>query len=400
MEHYPSYKKWLLTFGIFLGTGFGTLVSPIVHTLSLEYPDVAMSTIRSITTIPSLISFFLGLVLSSIVGKKISYRMTLILGCLFCAVGGVLPAVWNNTFTAIIISRVIFGLGFAVFAMRNAVVTRAFGTKESAKWMGYGGFLGGGVSMLLGTVSGILGDINWRYCFMLHALAIVSLLLIVWLYREKETIVEAEPTATKVAKSAPHPMIAVYFLITLAGTLCLYPFFSAISTFVADRGIGTAAEAGLTTSAYTLGGALLGLIFGWATAKFDRWVVPASCVIVILGYVLVLSATTSIVPAILGGGLCGAGFGWFMLGTTNWARGVSTESNRALSMTIISSAVSGGSFISSYFITFCKKIGAAIPLFETEVEKTFLVGIIIYAIILVLTCIIDFRPQKIVKAKQ
>ena len=125
---------------------------------------------------------------------------------------------------------------------------------------------------------------------------------------------------------------------------------------------------------------------------------PLSCLICIAGYIAILYAS-NIFFAILGGGLCGAGFSWFSLVGARWASGCSNDANRTLSMTIISSAISGGSFISTYFISVCKKIGAYIPLFETEIEKTFLVGIIIFAVIFVITLVCDLNPQVLLRDK-
>lgn len=400
MQNYSKIKKWLIAIAIFMGTGFAAVVSPVVHTLSLEFPDVPMTTIRSITTIPSLISFFCGLIFASVIGKKISYRATLVLGLILCTVGGVMPVFLNANFTMIIFSRVVYGFGFAVFAMRNAIITKAFGVEEGAKWMGYGGFVGSAANVLLGIISGNLGDINWRYSFALHAIALVALAIIIALFIEPK----AEPVAAVETKKsvsekkfvAPNPMLALYFLIILAGTLCLYPFFSSISTFIADRGLGSATEAGWTTSAYTAGGAILGIFFGAVNKKMERWVMPLSCLICIVGYVSILFAS-NVFFAILGGCLCGAGFSWFSLTGVQWASNCSNDANRALSMTIISSAISGGSFVSTYFITLCKKIGAYIPLFETEIEKTFLIGVIIFAVIFVITMIRDLNPKVLLK---
>lgn len=400
MEKYPSYKKWLIALAIFMGVGFGSIVSPVVHTLSLEYPDVPMTTIRSVTTIPSLVSFFCGLFFASFVGKKVSYKTTLILGLILCTVGGVMPVFLNSSFTLIIISRAVYGLGFAVFAMRNAIITKAFGVENSAKWTGYGGFIGSACSVIMGMVSGKLGDIDWRYSFALHAFALCGLAIILFLFIEPKSEPAAEASGNAVVSEkkfvAPHPTLIIYFLIILAGTLCLYPFFSSISTFIADRGLGTATQAGWTTSAYTAGGALMGLFFGKVNKKLHRWVMPISCLICIAGYVSILSAG-NIFFAILGGFLCGSGFNWFSLTGVQWAAGSSNDANRTLSMTIISSAISGGSFISTYFITLCKKIGAYIPLFETEIEKTFLVGVIIFVVIFVLTVLRDLSPKALLK---
>lgn len=125
---------------------------------------------------------------------------------------------------------------------------------------------------------------------------------------------------------------------------------------------------------------------------------PISCLLCIAGYVAILSSA-NIFFAILGGALCGAGFSWFSLVGARWASSCSNDANRALSMTIISSAISGGSFVSTYFISLCKKIGSYIPLFETEIEKTFLIGIIIFAVIFVITLIRDLNPEVLLKNK-
>lgn len=394
MKDYSSVKKWLICISIFACGSIATLVSPIVQTLANAFPDVAMSTVRSITTIPSLISFICGLFLATIVGKKIPYKNSILTGMALCLIGGVLPAFWNGKFIYIILSRTLYGMGFAVFAMRNAIITKAFGVEESAKWTGYGYFVGNAFSMSFQLISGRLGDINWHYCFFLYLFCAVAFVIILTLFKEPENVEAPAQSETekKASKAAISPRILPFFLMMLLGTLCLYPFLSSISTFVAERGFGTATRSSWVSSAYTLGGALFGVNFGRMNKAAGRWVAPIACLSCICGYTSVLLAG-NIAPVILGGLLCGGGFSWFMLSVIQWAGGISSEGNRTLHMTIISSAVSGGSFISSYFMAVARKIGSAIPLFETEIEKTFLIGIIIYVVLMILYLVKDFRPQ-------
>lgn len=396
MQNYASWKKWLICLSIFTCASIGILVSPIVQTLATVFPDTPMSTIRSITTIPSLMSFFCGLFLSSIVGKKISYKNILLIGMTLGLIGGVLPMFWHPNFTAIIIARVIYGLGFSVFAMRNAIITKAFGVEESAKWTGYGFFVGNVISVLFTLIAGRLGDIDWRYCFGLHAVCLVTLTIILLLFKEPATdeAPAAENANKAAAKASLNPTIFAYFIIMLLGTLCLYPILSSISTFVAERNLGAATQSGWVSSSYTVGGAVFGFFFGKASKKLGRWLAPLSCASCILGYVLILAAG-NIFMAMLGCFFCGGGFSWYMLSITQWARGISVDGNRNLHMTIISSAVSGGSFISSYFITFAKAAGGLVPLFETEMENSFLVGIVIYVVLMVLMLVKDWRPKEL-----
>ena len=393
MENYSQAKKWMLCIAIFTCSSMGLLVSPIVHTLATQFPDVPMTTIRSITTIPSMMSFLCGLFLSSLIGKKLPYRTTILAGMTLCLIGGTLPAFWNSSFTCIIIARVIYGLGFAVFAMRNAIITKAFGFAESAKWTGYGYFIGQAASVVFQLISGRLGDINWRYCFMLHGFIILSFTVVFLLFKEPQADSAAVETK-KLSGGAIDPRIFIYFAMTLMGTLCLYPYLSSISAFIAQRNLGAATQAGFVTSAYTVGGAIYGVNYGRVSKRFGRWVPAFACVSCMVGYVLILTCTSGILQAMLGGVCCGGGFSWFQLTNVNYAGKLSTDKNRTLHMTIISSAVSGGSFISSYFMVLAKKLGSAIPLFESEIEKTFLIGIILFAILLVLYLVKDFRPKE------
>lgn len=395
MEKYSKLKKWLLAIAIFSGSGLGLIVSPIVQTLALDYPKVPMSTIRLITTIPSLVSSILGLFLASLVGKKIPYKVALIIGTALTFIGGIMPVVWNSTFTAILISRVIYGFGFSVFAMRNPIITKAFGTKESAMWIGYGMTIGNIFSVITQVVSGMLGDIDWRLSFMLHGICIPMLLLLVVIFKEPEAVVDAAPSSKTKIKGKFNHYVLIYALITLIGCLCAYPILSSISVYIYERNLGTATAASLASSAYVAGGAIAGAIFGRVYAKYSRWLVSAGAAIAVLGYIAALNAISGPMLAILGSGLVGFGYiGGIMLTTIKWAGEASDEGSRPLAMTLISFAVSTGSFVSSYFMIFAKKAGSIIPLYETEIEKTFLVGIIIFAVFVVLNMVVDLRPIK------
>lgn len=401
MQDYSTSKKWLLAIGIYSIDCIGAAISPIIYELTQVYPDVSGATVRQLTAIPSMMAFFLSLVYANFVGKKLSYRKTLLIGTSLMLVGGVLPAFWNSSFIYLIIARVIFGIGFAVFSMRNAIAMKAFGTKEGPKWLGYGCFIGNVAYMLASTVAGWIGSISWKYSFLFHGILIFYVLIFFFLFKneeltdadmkEPETAKEETKTAKPAKKEFISPRVFGYFLMTLLATLCLYPFMAFMSIFVAERGIGGATEVGILSALYTGGTALFGAIYGKCEAKINRWLMPIACAIVAGGYVVTLAAY-NLPLAILGAVLCGGGFSWFVLCVTTWANDASTDGNRALHITLMSTAVSCGSFVSSYFMIFAAKVGAAIPLFSTEMEKTFLVGIILCAVLTLLTGILDFRP--------
>lgn len=403
MKEISNMKKWLLCYALFAGSGLASCVSPVIQTLAAHYPDVPMATIRSIITIPSLIAFLFSAVASLFLGKKLPYKPTVIAGALLYMIGGVMPCFINASFSQIIFSRVVTGLGMGVFAMRNAIITNEFrylGVKDTGKWIGYGAFIVNIVAVVVQILGGRLGDIDWRYAFAIHFVIVTWLMILIPWFKEPkfDQAVEAKSDAVTVNESKEdrrivNPKVFIFFAITLVAALSIYPYLLSVSTFVVERGMGTATQAGWASSAYTVGGCIAGVIFGKFMEKFNRWSTTLSAVIVIAGYLLCLLSQSSLGILLLGGVLCGGGWTLTLLTGTQRARELASDYNLPFSMTLISCAVSSGSYVSTYFMAFANKIGSKIPLFSTEIEKTFLVGMLVYAIIAIIGVVKDFRPE-------
>lgn len=387
-----NWKLWLLCLSVYLCSKLGSLVSPIVQVLSQSYPDVPIQTIRAITTVPSLMSFTVALFIAAMIGRKIPYKTAMLLGIGFCLVGGIMPAFLNSSFALIIFGRAIYGIGFSFFGSRNAMVAKMVGDKEAPKWIGYGTFLAGIVSIFIQMLSGYLGDINWRYSFLLHGICLLPLLIVLFLYTEPEKTADTPEKKAASGKKALEPRVCLFFFFNLLGVLCLYPIVSSISIFVAERGLGGAAQSGMVSSAYTLGGVIIALVFGYFYTRYNRWSINFAFLGIILGYSCILAAG-NLPVVIVGSALCGAGFIFSSTAFAKWAMDAASDANKPFAATLISCSTALGSFLSSYFMVLAKSIGSHIPLFETECEKTFLIGILFYLIIFIIMSAFDIRPD-------
>lgn len=376
--------------GIFTCAGVSTIVSPIAQILASEYPQASVTAVRSITTIPSLVSFFLSVAMAPLIGRYVSYKAALLGGAGFCLVGGLLPVFFDDRFSLILLSRVIFGIGFAVFGMRNAIVPKVYPPQETAVWMGRGMFIQSLASVILQLLSGALGDRDWHNSFWLHLVCLIPLLLVAVFFREPERPRQAPTQPTK--RGGPPPLKTIlYAVLVLVISLCVFPILSSIALFINERGFGSAAEAGFATSAFTLGTGLLSIRFGLFYKKCGRWLISISSVIAIAGFVLIL-ISFNVWMVVAGAVCCGAGFSLIMLTYSQWTMDISPESSRILAMTLIPSFVSGGTFLSSYFITFAKTVGAFLPLFRSDLEKAFAVSILIYLTIGLWNLFLDRKP--------
>ena len=79
-----------------------------------------METVRLVSAIPSLAAFFSSMLLGSVIGKKISYRTTSIIGFTLMFLTGVLPGFTHNIYVMLAL-RFAFGFGIGMLAFGNAI---------------------------------------------------------------------------------------------------------------------------------------------------------------------------------------------------------------------------------------------------------------------------------------
>ncbi len=318
----------------------------------------------------------------------------MVAGSLLSFVGGVLPAFWNQSFGQIIVARLIYGLGFSMFASRNAVVAQSFGQKDAALWMGRGTFLGNVISILGQLASGRLGDINWRYSFLLYFVCLGAMIVNLLLFREPEKAAEQSKSESAGQKEKLFtPIVVIFALLSVCSALCVYPYISSISNFVAARGLGSASQSSWASAAFSLGGAATALLFGRFYRALGRWTANVGYVIVILGYLCVLSAN-HIAMVVLGGVLCGAGNNLTVLFIPKRVLESVGPSRQALAVALMAGAISFGSFFSSYFMVAARRVGSFLPFLHNEVEAAFFAGICLFLLMFAALAVLNMRESK------
>lgn len=373
----------------------GAGVSPIVYKLSEAFPEIPMVTIRMITTINALINCIVGLATASILGKKLKYNTILRLGAVLFLIGSIMPMFLNQSFWLLLLARAIWGIGSGCFACRDVVMAKLFPGPSAAKLLGYGAAVTTACNTIAGLVAGVLGDMDWHKAYYLGFIAIIpSLIVFIWSFEpDAEPIPANVPSEAKPkTKGKVRPVIWFYFIRMVLLTLCSYPVLGFISVFVAERGLGGATEASWVSSAYTLGLTAANLVFGYCHTKLGRVWLGTACTIGAVSFVCILASQNTILLAVLGGFLLGISFSGCMMSHIRFAQEASTKDTMAFCSTLLALAVSVGSFLSSYWMVLCQKLGQIIPILNTETEKTFLIGIVVFAAFGLHALIRDPRP--------
>ena len=114
--------------------------------------------------------------------------------------------------------------------------------------------IGGILFQLLG---GFAATISWEYAFLIHGLGIVTLIIILFLPEPAKVPAQAAGEAKPKLPGAVFVFAGLIFLIMAL----IYPMLVNMSTIIAVSGMGTAGDAALVLTMFTIGGMVGGLIF-------------------------------------------------------------------------------------------------------------------------------------------
>ena len=328
----------------------GNFVSPVISLISAEFPEVSTSVIKMLTTIPSLMMVVMALVSGGLTSRY-PIKKIVIVASLFSLVGGLMPVLIPG-FTALLISRFIFGIGHGlIFPMASAIINQLFTGKQRDKIMGIRAGIGALIGSAYATVAGIMGAMGWRASLACTAVVIPLALFIAWKCPENE-LAKRAPAADAGAVKEQRLTTKTYII---CGLLFIYnmlmvTFMTNLSLVVAKDGLGTTAQAGTISSTYTMAACVAGLIFGTVKGKVGRYISPLAFGLVGIGFV-VLYFAPSITLFYVGAILYGIGFGFYNPALTMVAAQTAAQPKYApIAISLYTSCVGLGQFLASIIL--------------------------------------------------
>lgn len=260
-------------------------VTGMVPEMAKAFPDVQLSTVEMIATIPSLFQM-VGVLGEQALAKRIGHKSAMLLALLFCAVGGIIP-VFLPLFPVILITRCFYGTGCGLLMSSLLTLTVALFTGETRSAMiGFSCGVSGVGSALSTFVAGQLLAFGWNVSFSVYFLgfAVIALVLI---FVPKVGGVETAPAETAEKKSGRLPLGlwglgALMFVSVMLATMYVIK----ASTLITDAGFGTAREGSLAITFMSLGGFTAGFTYGKLRAKLGRLTLSLAFGMCIVGFLL------------------------------------------------------------------------------------------------------------------
>jgi MFS family permease len=373
----------------------GSAVNPVMHLLITAFPDVDPATVRMISTLPPMVGLVFGFLFGALLGKRLKWKTTLIIGLVLMTVGGLGPIWFNSSFAVILVFRIILGMGLGTIQCRDAFTIRYSSESAKTRWLGIGMFAAGIGGLAFSLLSGVLGEFGWQAAFYLYALCVAVLIIVIVFMKEPDQAPGAAGVETR-DNNAPEEKRKVgfapiiYLVLCFLSMLVVFPVMTGVATLIDYRDMGSSTIAGLVIACYSLSGILTGLAFNRLFKSLGRFMQAFSWTCIAIGLALVLFST--LVP-LMGLGAFLLGVGALSVGPTLsfFMSHVAPKGQVSLFITLLALSNLLGIFLSSYWIVLCNT--ALADIMALDVERALLASLVLVIAIAVVMCIVDPRPK-------
>ncbi|WP_317855247.1 MFS transporter [Chakrabartyella piscis] len=267
------------------------------------FPEESPTTIVAyMISVPCMIVIPVTIITGKLMGQ-IAKKTLMIVGVILWLVGGVTPYCMDSL-QMIFAMRCLFGVGLGmVQTLCAALVVENFeDPEERDKTMG-----NMSASQMLGCiifslVAGNLGQISWNVAFLVHLIAVISLVgAIVCLPYQKPVAISASGEKVKFTPTPSMWIWVVAILIYLTGG---QTYANSASAIITEMNLGDSVAAGYSLAIFAVGGLLMGIAYGKVAKIFGKMTLSAGCVLMSCGYLLIVFAN-GLAMSYLGAFFCG-----------------------------------------------------------------------------------------------
>lgn len=245
-------------------------ISSAIANIAHAFPDVDISAVQTLTTLPSLIAIIVILFsghLSSIITKKKIVTISMIL----MIAGGLLPIFLHQKFYQLILASVIFGLGYGgISPLTTALIHEHYSEAQQPAMLGFQSAVIGVGGVMFSYIGGRLASIQWWYAYFTFLFFIPILILVLMLPAGAVTA----RTAHSGSRKARNPILMFYIGQAVIFCIFLYIFQTNIALLLSEKNWGGAALSGQILSVQSAASIVSGLLGGSILKRLKELSLP------------------------------------------------------------------------------------------------------------------------------
>lgn len=314
------------------------------------FPEIPLSLVEMLTTIPSMF-LMISVLTSSFIAKKLGYKQTIVTGLVIVAISGIIPVIVNN-FYMILIARAMLGFGIGLFnSLLVAMISYFYDGDERSTLFGIQSACEGLGGMAITFISGQLLRINWQAPFYAYLIAIpVVILFTVFVPKVSTKDLLEKVNVSKNANTTKDgnsflPLVGYIALIFIVAILYMTMGIK-LSALMTSEGYATASDASTVLIALSLGAMLAGFSFGKIIKLLKDYTLPVAFGIMAIS-MFIIGISSNTILTIFGGFLVGLGFRMILPYIINKIN-TSNIPNTSLATSLILVGYNLGVFITPY----------------------------------------------------
>ena len=340
---------------LFLSVSLGTMVnnsaSVILGSMKSEFPEVPEVTLQCFVTYPSLTIMIFTLA-GGFLTAVLSTKIVLLTGLAVFTVSGMLPMALND-FNAMLLSRICLGAGMGMVSpLAVSLITDFYDGEERVTLLGQQfaiGNVGQTASML---AVGFLAMLNWRRTFWVYSIgAAVFVIILLFLPsnppgKETKRLADIGRTSSKLGFLLSWKVIGLAVIMFVYNTTYLTTY-SNLALIMKYEQIGSEVMVGYAMAFMTASGMCVGMFFGKLYQRYGRFLGAVSAAAVGMAFLFLVHADNMffIAVSLI---LMGAGNSLLMPFGYYYVSKAAPDGASAFSISVVSAAVSAGSFCSPY----------------------------------------------------
>ena len=342
-----------------------------IPAMAADMPQIPLSLIELVTTIPSLFSM-LAVLFSSKIASAFGYKRIVLAGALIAGIFGTIPVILNNIWL-ILLARGVFGFGCGLITSAMLIlIIFFFQGEERSSMIGLQGSAGGLASLVTAFIGGRLLAISWHASFLVYLFGFLVFLAVLFFIPHVGSIRTSTSQGNETHSTAEwFRLMSLGFLTFVSVTLATV-FVVKCSSLAALKQIGGSSIGSLLVMCISAGSLLAGFIYGRMKNSLKRLSLPVFYLICAAGFVLG-SVSGSAVPMMAAAFLLGFGYLAFVPFLQERVS-VKFASFGAAGTTVILVFQGLGAFIAPY-------AGTLLSLFTTSLSTQFMICGVLYVVL-------------------
>lgn len=286
--------------------GLQFCVSPILGQIQEHYPDVDISMIQMLVTVPALLSMAVSIASGWLV-LKIDKKKLLVFAGLTAGVTGFVPFL-ADSFSLLFVSRAVYGIALGLaMTLNGAVVAEFFEGDERVTVMGIQAASVGAGMVVVTTLGGMLGAGGFKNAYFVNAIGFIAMILI-GICLPQTGVAKAEKTE-KIQLNKEVYVISGFGMLEL---LFLITFSTNIAMHISGDLAGSTTVSGNLTGVFSAAQIFMGLALGFLTKITKKYTITAAMLCFAAGGIFLILFPSNLVMLMAGAVLCGFSQGMFI----------------------------------------------------------------------------------------